>query len=381
MEKSGFFNAMKVGDTWDRVYKAENFAGYFASFIANGVFPNPAVGLQVTETDKMQVILKKGKGWIEGYKYENTDDLVLNIDVADGVLNRIDKIVLRYDVAEREVRARIKKGEYKSEPIAPTLQRDADRYELALADIKISAGAIKITQADITDLRLNKELCGIVHGVVDQVDTTAIFNQFQSWYSQTKEAYDKNIAAWTKQKKEDFDKWYKESTEDFLKQWNEWFGNTEVWEKDFNNWFETLKDKLDGNIAAKLTKDVEQLKKDVENIHIPVKSVNKKTGDIELKAADITTENGQTIETQLADITTYSTYKLNKDENDIYTEIQHKRKDGKLIGKSILSGGTSPKYSIRTETYYKEDGITVDKTLAYTLLYDADDNLISEVLA
>ncbi|MBY7016752.1 hypothetical protein HYH91_19275, partial [Clostridium sporogenes] len=84
---------------------------------------------------------------------------------------------------------------------------------------------------------------------------------------------------------------------------------------------------------------------------------------------------------QLADITTYSTYKLNKDENDIYTEIQHKRKDGKLIGKSILSGGTSPKYSIRTETYYKEDGITVDKTLAYTLLYDADDNLISEVLA
>ncbi|MDU6337069.1 MAG: hypothetical protein E6594_14945, partial [Clostridium sporogenes] len=329
MEKSGFFNAMKVGDTWDRVYKAENFAGYFASFIANGVFPNPAVGLQVTETDKMQVILKKGKGWIEGYKYENTDDLVLNIDVADGVLNRIDKIVLRYDVAEREVRARIKKGEYKSEPIAPTLQRDADRYELALADIKISAGAIKITQADITDLRLNKELCGIVHGVVDQVDTTAIFNQFQSWYSQTKEAYDKNIAAWTKQKKEDFDKWYKESTEDFLKQWNEWFGNTEVWEKDFNNWFETLKDKLDGNIAAKLTKDVEQLKKDVENIHIPVKSVNKKTGDIELKAADITTENGQTIETQLADITTYSTYKLNKDENDIYTEIQHKRKDGK----------------------------------------------------
>lgn len=114
MEKSGFFNAMKVGDTWDRVYKAENFAGYFASFIANGVFPNPAVGLQVTETDKMQVILKKGKGWIEGYKYENTDDLVLNIDVADGVLNRIDKIVLRYDVAEREVRARIKKVNIKA---------------------------------------------------------------------------------------------------------------------------------------------------------------------------------------------------------------------------------------------------------------------------
>ncbi|MBY7016269.1 hypothetical protein FDF49_09785, partial [Clostridium sporogenes] len=339
MEKSGFFNAMKVANTWDRVYKADNFAGYFATFIGNGVFPNPAKQLQVLETDRMNVIIKPGKAWINGFIYINTDELILPIDVADGVLHRTDKIVLRYDVVEREIRVKIKKGEFASEPKAPQLTRNADMYELALADIKVNAGAIKITQADITDLRLNKELCGIVHGVVDQVDTTAIFNQFQDWYSKTKEAYDKDIAMWTKDKKETFDKWYKESTEDFLKQWNEWFENTGIWEKDFNNWFETLKDKLDGNIAAKLTKDVEQLKKDVENIDIPVKSVNKKTGDIELKAADITTENGQTIETQLADITTYSTYKLNKDENDIYTEIQHKRKDGKLIGKSILSGG------------------------------------------
>lgn len=281
MEKSGFFNAMKVGDTWDRVYKAENFAGYFASFIANGVFPNPAVGLQVTETDKMQVILKKGKGWIEGYKYENTDDLVLNIDVADGVLNRIDKIVLRYDVAEREVRARIKKGEYKSEPIAPTLQRDADRYELALADIKISAGAIKITQADITDLRFNKKLCGLVHAPIEQIDSTVIFNQFQSWYSQKQNEYDKDIAAWTKDKKEAFDKWYTENTKAFINefstwyntnvtQWEKdfttWFQNTEVWENEFTYWFSTIKNALDGDIAAKLTVKTIELEEKINTL-------------------------------------------------------------------------------------------------------------------
>lgn len=377
MEKSFVFNSING----DRKYKAEDFASYFASFIGNGVFPNPATGLQVIDNNNMSVTVQAGKGWINGYYYQNTGDFILKIDVADSLLNRIDRVVLRLDFNTRKVNLFIKKGTFASSPVAPSLQRDADMYELGIADIYVRAGVISIIQSNITDLRLNSNVCGIVHGVVDQVDTTAIFNQFQDWYSKTKEAYDKDIAMWTKDKKETFDKWYKESTEDFLKQWNEWFENTGIWEKDFNNWFETLKDKLDGNIAAKLTKDVEQLKKDVENIDIPVKSVNKKTGDIELKAADITTENGQTIETQLADITTYSTYKLNKDENDIYTEIQHKRKDGKLIGKSILSGGTSPKYSIRTETYYKEDGITVDKTLAYTLLYDADDNLISEVLA
>ncbi|WP_050608224.1 hypothetical protein [Clostridium niameyense] len=332
MEKSGFFNAMKVGDTWDRVYKAENYAEYFASFIGNGVFPIPKMGLQVVETSKMQVILKKGKGWIEGYKYENTDDLVLNIDVADGVLNRIDKIVLRYDVAKREIRARVKKGEFKSQATAPTIQRDADMYELALADIKINAGAIKITQSDITDLRLNKELCGIVHGTVDQVDTTQIFNQFESWYSQTKEAYDKDIAIWTKEKKQAFEKWYSENINKFLDQWNNWFNpNTTKWEKDFNSWFDTLKDKLDGNLAAKLSNDVEQLKKDIKNINIPVKSVNGEIGEVELKASDIKTENGQTVESQLDD-------KANKiiedDSNDKKYELGIK--NGLLYYKEVL---------------------------------------------
>ncbi|WP_045517708.1 hypothetical protein [Clostridium sporogenes] len=402
MEKSGFFNAMKVGDTWDRVYKADNFAGYFATFIGNGVFPNPAKQLQVIETDRMNVIIKPGKAWINGFIYINTDELILPIDVADGVLHRIDKIILRYDVIEREIRVKIKKGEFASDPKAPQLTRNADMYELALADIKVNAGAIKITQADITDLRLNKELCGIVHGVVDQVDTTAIFNQFQNWYSKTKEAYDKDIAMWTKDKKETFDKWYKESTEDFLKQWNEWFENTGIWEKDFNNWFETLKDKLDGNIAAKLTKDVEQLKKDVENIDIPVKSVNKKTGDIELKAADITTENGQTIETQLADIvkqqsenkeqintsieeiekkiTNYNSYASNKDSNGIYTVVEYKDKSNQLYMKSTLSSPDSNgNYKYDTWQFYKSGSVI--STIKWTMTYDEDSNIVSKVVS
>ncbi|NFD94669.1 hypothetical protein FC767_10380, partial [Clostridium sporogenes] len=355
MEKSGFFNAMKVGDTWDRVYKADNFAGYFATFIGNGVFPNPAKQLQVIETDRMNVIIKPGKAWINGFIYINTDELILPIDVADGVLHRTDKIVLRYDVVEREIRVKIKKGEFASEPKAPQLTRNADMYELALADIKVNAGAIKITQADITDLRLNKELCGIVHGVVDQVDTTAIFNQFQSWYSQTKEAYDKDIVAWTKEKKEAFDKWYAENTKTFLdkfnkwyedntKQWEEnftnWFEKTEIWENKFTDWFATIKGQLDGDIAAKLTVKTIELEEKINTLS-GASGEKEKLNKEDFNTFKTNEFNNfkKSTETQLADITTYSTYKLNKDENDIYTEIQHKRKDGKLIGKSILSGG------------------------------------------
>ena len=331
MEKSGFFNAMKVGDTWDRIYKAENFAEYFATFIGNGVFPNPATGLQVIETDKMQVTIKRGKAWINGFVYINTSDLILPIDVADGVLNRIDKIVLRYDTVKREIRVKVKKGNFASSPIAPLIQRDADAYELALADIKVGAGAIKITQADITDLRLNKSMCGIVHGTVEQVDTTTIFNQFQSWYSQTKSNYDKDIATWTKEKKQAFDKWYIENTTAFMKQFSEWYGdNTTQWTNDFNTWFESIKGQLDGDIAAKLTaktieleKKNDELENKINNIKIPVESVNNKTGKIILGAEDIKTNSGETVELELKNVKTDL-------KNNMHINIYDKNQNGKV---------------------------------------------------
>ncbi|EQB3099746.1 hypothetical protein [Clostridium botulinum] len=259
MEKSGFFNAMKVGDTWDRVYKAETYAEYFASFIGNGVFPNPSTNLQVIGTDKMQVIVKPGKGWINGYKYENTDDLILPIDVADGVLHRIDKIVLRYDVVEREIRAKIKKGEFASEPKAPQLTRDADMYELGLADIKVNAGSISITQVDITDLRLNKEVCGIVHGTIDQVDTTTIFNQYLEWY--------KNITGKTEQDLQDIK------------------GNLET---DFNIWFNGVKNILSGDVAGNLLNLINKNKESIDTIQ---NNVDEKIETVKSELVDITTDN------------------------------------------------------------------------------------------
>ena len=41
------FNAVYDGENYDRAYKAEDWAWYFATFIANGIFPKPSDGLQV----------------------------------------------------------------------------------------------------------------------------------------------------------------------------------------------------------------------------------------------------------------------------------------------------------------------------------------------
>lgn len=183
MERSSFFNAELKGEEYDRVYLAEDYARYFASFIGNGVFPTPSTNLQVvSDGTTMNLALKQGKAWINGYFYENTEDLELSVDVADGVLNRIDKVVLRLDFVNREIKAYVKKGEFSSSPVAPTLQRDSDMYELGIADIRINKGVTKLVQADITDLRQNSNYCGLVAGVVQQIDTTNLFAQFQSTF-------------------------------------------------------------------------------------------------------------------------------------------------------------------------------------------------------
>lgn len=199
MERCSFFNAELNGETYDRVYLAEDFARYFSSFIGNGVFPDPATGLQVIADKTMNVIVRKGKAWINGYFYENTDDLTLQVSVADGVLNRIDKVVLRLDFLNREIKTYIKQGNFASTPTSPALTRNADIYELALAEIKINKGIIKIDQAAISDLRFNKELCGVVKGTIEEIDTTDLFIKFEqgfeAWFEHMKGTIEGDTAA------------------------------------------------------------------------------------------------------------------------------------------------------------------------------------------
>lgn len=191
-EQSGFFNANVVNGNYDREYLAEDFAKYFASFVGNGIFggkSNELLVVQSTDTG-MKVDVSPGMGWINGYWYENTSKLTLNIDVADGVLNRIDSVVIRWGKAERKAWLAISKGAPAAAAVAASVQRTADYYELKLAEISVKAGTTKITQAEITDTRLNSNVCGIVKGLIDQIDTTDLFAQynaaFQTWFESIK---------------------------------------------------------------------------------------------------------------------------------------------------------------------------------------------------
>lgn len=169
MEKYGFFNAVATADgKYDRSYLAEDFANYFASFITNGVFEELGGKLEVVVDNGMSIIVKNGVAWINGYRYENDSDLSITLDSADGTQSRIDSIVVRLDITNREIKIHVKKGSLSTSPITPAITRNSDIYELQLATIRVSANTAVLTQSMITDTRNDDIVCGWVTSIGSQ---------------------------------------------------------------------------------------------------------------------------------------------------------------------------------------------------------------------
>lgn len=276
MERCGFFDANLVGEEYDRVYLASQFAAYFASFIGNGVFAEKQSELKVTEmpTQQMGVAVKAGQGWIDGYWYENTEDLFFDLDVADGVLNRIDSIVLRLGHAERDMWLAVKKGTPAVTPMVPELTRNADYYELQLATVYIAASSIKVTQSAITDTRMVTAVCGWVTGVVKQIDTTELFDQFEAFFSEFKQSSTDDFDEWAKAKQAEYQAFvdaeeadYSEWTEDKKTEFNSWYSqNTTGWSKEFNDWFNSVKDQLSEDAAGQLQNMIDEVDARLSNV-------------------------------------------------------------------------------------------------------------------
>lgn len=278
MERCGFFDANLVGEEYDRVYLAAQFAAYFASFIGNGVYAEHSNQLQVVAmpTPQMQVGVEKGQGWINGYWYENTDTMYLPIEVADGVLNRIDSIALRLGFAERNMWLMVKKGTPAINPIAPEVTRTADYYDLQLATISIPAGSIKITQAQIQDTRMNQDVCGWVTGVVEQLDTTTLFNQFEAYFQEFKENNQADYEEWTETQKQAWLSWVSGQEADFTdwadeqkEEYETWYAtHINQWQSDFDTWFENIKDQLGEDAAGNLQNQIDEHEARLNNLEM-----------------------------------------------------------------------------------------------------------------
>jgi len=237
--RSGFFNSEIIGydaenmPVFDRAEEASFFAKYFSQFISNGVFPNPSTNMQVLAMEEMQVKVDIGVCYINGYMGWVEPAEILEIEESD-TQPRIDRIVARLDFTDRSIHLFVKKGVSQGNPVAQELQRDYDIYEIALADIRVNANTIAITQDNITDLRLNTELCGIVANQLQHVDTTTLFNQYQEWLNRITGEAEVDLAS----KRGQFESYLENLKAEYT--------------NNFNAWFQTVQDTLDGNVAGNL---------------------------------------------------------------------------------------------------------------------------------
>jgi hypothetical protein len=162
MEKSGFFNS----NSGDRIYDAVDFAAYFGDLVSNGIFLKTADALRVTAQNGMSITVLPGSAWINGYHYRNTTPFELPVTTANGVNPRIDRVVLRWDNVGRIINLAVKAGTAFPTPVAPELNRNADIWELGIADILVARSVLSISPEAVSDTRMNSILCGTVNSLV-----------------------------------------------------------------------------------------------------------------------------------------------------------------------------------------------------------------------
>lgn len=286
----------------DRVYKAEDWAWYFATFIANGVFPKPSDGLQVIAYSGMEIKVNAGYAFINGYAFRNPVSQTITLETAEGAQNRIDRIVVRWDLTQRDIYLAVLKGTPSAKPQATAVTRTTEIWELALADIYVGKGVTAIRTANITDQRFNSSVCGIVTGTVEEIDASVLSKQFTDFfntysqavldefsvYKQDMEKYLKDIAGVYQeyisktenlfaQYESQFNERYTEFgntldnwDEELLKAYTEFMAKINLFqteaETEFNTWFEGIKDKLGEDIAGSLQLQIEELAATIDGL-------------------------------------------------------------------------------------------------------------------
>lgn len=185
-----FFNSTP---TDRRRHTAQDMADYWQSFLSDGVIHRDGTPeLRVRANGTMGVSVDAGRAIIKGHLYLNTTTVKLPIRKQQSG-RRYDRIVLRYDnsINNRFIKLFVVEGT-SSRPPSPT--RSGDVYELALATVEVTGGAIQIHPDKITDERLDESVCGIASSLVT-VPTSSfeerwnfLEREYLKWFENTKDA-------------------------------------------------------------------------------------------------------------------------------------------------------------------------------------------------
>lgn len=194
---SGYYDSING----DRKYNASTMSQYFTGLYTRGVLQNYKGKFVVKATEGMRIKIPTGKAYFTDGKWiENTADIVLTLDASDVVLNRIDSVVLRNNKNDevRKAEVVLKKGTPAANPTPPGAVETSNYIEeMLLCNIRVDKLTENITQSNITNTIPNSDVCGYVTGLIEQVDTSDLYIQYETAYKEFQE-----------QSKKEFDDWF-----------------------------------------------------------------------------------------------------------------------------------------------------------------------------
>lgn len=207
--KCGFYNAVLVDGQPDRVYNADEVNKFLEGLVSeNGIYATISTACQVVSGSGMQVIVKEGKGIVNNHWFKVESDITLDIEPADVILNRIDSIIVKHSSTDRKVTLEVKKGVLATNPVAPTLTKNEEVSEICLANILVNKNITSITTNLITDTRPNSEVCGWVAGLIKEIDTTTLYNQYEAAQNEFINEKTNEIEEWQEEQQTSFDNWF-----------------------------------------------------------------------------------------------------------------------------------------------------------------------------
>lgn len=230
-----FFNSING----DRTYDASSFENWLKKFFTSGVF-----------TGDLQVLASSGMTVNVGTGYANVDGKVriwnsitpITLEAANSTYPRIDTIVITRDNTNRQIILEAVTGQYSGDTPVPTAPvRNAEKYQMVLAQIYVGNSVTEITQANITDTRTDTDLCGIVTGTVQEMDFSQFVTQFEAFYNEFITSSEAEFDAWEAEQQVAFTTWM----------------NGE--KSDFDYWFANLQYVLDGDVAGHLQNEIDAI--------------------------------------------------------------------------------------------------------------------------
>ena len=218
-QRYGLFDSTEIVESLDgyprgnRAETADFFAKYFSNFISNGVFAKPSTNFMVLSNNGLTVTVKAGCCFINGYMaWDNEDeDHTFASESASHDYYFVQRMYLPDGT--------ITKTWLKDPDVSNIPLRTATTHDLIIAMVRVPANAREITNSMITDYRFDTDKCGIVHGIIEQLDTSDIALQLNTAVQEYITAAENSLV---------------------------------TWQGSFDQWFEAVKNQLSGDAATAL---------------------------------------------------------------------------------------------------------------------------------